>query len=147
MNRQDHSEAREIIVATAISEVVTELRMVDVSDYLAFIRFEQFASIADIVESAAELYFMPGTLKLGHGGEALVNWGEVPRIKLDLELRPQGATVYFTLAMEDKKAGVEVNYVSFDKPTPDPQENTRQLAAMIEHARIRKSPPVLQAAE
>lgn len=147
MNRQDHSESREIIVAEAISEVVTELRMVDVSDYLAFIRFEQFASIADIVESAAELYFMPGTLKLGHGGEALVNWGEVPKIRLDMELRPKGATVYFTLAMEDKKAGVEVNYVSFDQPTPDPQENTRQLAAMIEHSRIRKSPPLMQAAE
>lgn len=147
MNRQDHSESREIIVAEAISEVVTELRMVDVSDYLAFIRFEQFASIADIVESAAELYFMPGTLKLGHGGEALVNWGEVPKIRLDMELRPKGATVYFTLAMEDKKAGVEVNYVSFDQPTPDPQENTRQLAAMIEQSRIRKSPPLMQAAE
>jgi hypothetical protein len=147
MNRQDHSEAREIIVAHAISEVVSELRMVDVCDYLAFIRFEQFASIADLVDSAAELYFMPGTLKLGHGGEALVNWGEVPRIKLDMELRPQGATVYFTLAMDDKKAGVEVNYVNFDEPTPDPSENTRNLAAMIEHARIRKSPPALQAAE
>lgn len=147
MNRQDHSEAREIIVANAISEVVTELRMVDVCDYLAFIRFEQFASIADIVESAAELYFMPGTLKLGHGGEAMVNWGEVPRIKLDMELRPLGATVYFTLAMEDKQAGVQVNYVNFDEPTPDPGENTRNLAEMIEHARIRKSPPALQAAE
>ena len=142
MNKQDHSEAREIVVANAISEVVAELRMVDVCDYLAFLRFEQFASIADIVDSAAELYFMPGTLKLGHGGEAVVGWGEVPKIKLDLELRPQGATVYFTLAMHAESAGVEVNYVAFDKPTPDPDENTRNLALMIEHARIRKSPPL-----
>jgi hypothetical protein len=147
MNRQDHSETREIIVANAISEVVAELRMVDVGDYLAFLRFEQFGSIADIVESAAELYFMPGTLKLGHGGEAVVSWGEVPKIKLDLELRPRGATVYFTLKLEDEQAGVEVTYVAFDQPTPDADENTRNLAAMIEQARIRKSPPRQQAVE
>lgn len=147
MNRQSHSEEREIIVAHAISEVVTELRMIDVADLLAFIRLEQFGCIADLVDTAAELYFMPGTLRMGHGGEAQVAWGEPPTVKLDLELRPRGATVYFTLAMEDEVAGVEVNYVSFDEPDPDPNENTARLAAMLDHARIRKMPRHLQAAE
>ncbi len=63
MNRQAHSNCREVIVANAIQQVVSELRLVDVADYIAFMRLESFASIADIVDSAAELYFMPGTLQ------------------------------------------------------------------------------------
>jgi hypothetical protein len=139
MNRQPHSAAREVIVARAIEGVVAELRMVDIADYVAYIRLEHFSSISDIVDSAAELYFMPGTLRLGHGGEAHVGWSGAPRIVLDLELRPRGATVYFTLSLGETHAGVEVNYVSFDQPSPDPEHNTLFLQHGLDAARITKS--------
>jgi hypothetical protein len=139
MIRQPHSVSREALVAYAIRDVVSELRMVDVADYIAFIRMERYGNISDIVDSAAELYFMPGTLRLGHGGEAHVAWADTPRIVLDLELRSQGATVYFSLTMTDQTAAVEVNYVSFEAPDPDPLANTRRLEAAIEHARIRRT--------
>src|SRR5687768_2188845 len=109
MNRQPHAAPREVIVAEAIRDLVGELRLVDVADYIAFIRLEHFATVSDIVDSAAELFFMPGTLKLGHGGEAHVGWTETPRIVLDLELRPVGATVYFALSLDALTASVEVN--------------------------------------
>jgi hypothetical protein len=139
MIRQPHTSSREALVASAIQEVVSELRMVDVVDYIAFIRLERFGNISDIVESAAELYFMPGTLKLGHGGEAHVTWASPPQIVLDLELRSQGATVYFSLTMTDQHAAIDVNYVSFDAPDPDPTVNTRRLEDSLEYARIRKT--------
>lgn len=141
MNRQPHSAAREMIVANAIRDVVSELRMIDVADYIAFIRLESMASIADIVESAAELYFMPGTLRFGLGGEARVAWGETPSILLDLELRPKGAAVYFTLTLDAEHAAVEVTYVSFEEPLDDPETNTRFLEEALASARIRKSEP------
>ena len=139
MIRQPHSASREKIVADAIAEVVAELRMVDVADYVAFIRLEHFATVADIVDSAAEMFFMPGTVRLGHGGEAHVDWSEPPRIVLDLELRPAGATVYFALSLEDEAASVEVHYVAFDRPDPDPQRNTAFLVEAIDRSRIRKA--------
>lgn len=139
MNRQPHSAAREIIVADAIRDLANELRMIDVADYVAFIRLESMASIADIVESAAELYFMPGTLRLGHGCEAHVGWSDEPRIVLDLELKPRGVSVYFTLALCNEHATVEVNYVSFDAASPDPQANSAFLARALAGARIRKT--------
>jgi hypothetical protein len=139
MDRQPHSETREVIVAKAIESVVSELRMVDVADYVAYIKLERFANISDLVASAAELYFMPGTLRLGHGGEAQVCWATPPRIVLDLELRPRGATIYFTLALSDQHAEVDVNYVAFDEPDGDPDANTDFLAAAIADARIRKT--------
>jgi hypothetical protein len=139
MNRQAHADTRESIVANAIGEVVGELRLVDVADYIAFIRLEHFACLADLVDSAAELYFMPGTLRLGHGGEAHVDWGGSPRIVLDLELRPRGVTVYFQLILTEHQASVIVNYVSFQTQNDDPQHNTDLLQAAIDRARIRRT--------
>lgn len=141
MNRQPHSSTREIIVANAIKDVVSDLRMVDVGDYIAYIRLERFATVADLVESAAELYFVPGTLRMGHGGEAQAPWDEAPRIVLDLELRPVGATVYFALTMTDQYAAVEVNYVAFDNASDDPEANNAFLEAALAHARLYKSEP------
>ncbi|MFU0505494.1 hypothetical protein [Pseudaminobacter sp. NGMCC 1.201702] len=140
MNRQPHASTREIIVADAIQEVVSELRLVDVADYIAFIRLEHFACIADLVESAAELYFMPRVLRVGNGGEARVDWAEPPCIVLDLELRPQGATVYFALTLTAAHAAVEVNYVAFDKPHPDPEVNTAYLRAALQRSKICRTP-------
>ncbi|RUU09284.1 hypothetical protein EOD10_25435, partial [Mesorhizobium sp. M7A.T.Ca.TU.009.01.3.2] len=124
MNRQPHAKSREIIVASAIEQVVGELRLIDVADYIAFIRLEHFACLSDLVDSAVELFFMPGTLRLGHGGEAHVDWSGSPRIVLDLELRPPGVTVYFQLTLSELGASVAVNYVSFEKPGEDPERNT-----------------------
>lgn len=143
MIRQSHTAAREMIVADAIGDVVSELRMVDVADYIAFIRLEHFACLSDLIDSAAELYFMPGTLRLGHGGEAYVDWHGAPRIVLDLELRPPGVTVYFQLTLTADDASVVLNYVAFQNPDPDPEQNTRLLQQVLEEARIRK-PAVIE---
>ena len=143
MIRQSHSSSREVIVANAISDIVAELRLVDAADYIAFIRLEHFACISDLVDSAAELFFMPRTVRLGHGGEAHVGWSGPPRIELDLELRPRGATVYFTLTLGAEEASVEVNYVAFDEPDADPEKNTAFLAVAIEESRIRRTESVV----
>ena len=142
MNRQPHASSREIIVARAIDQVVRELRLIEVADYIAFIRLEHFACLSDLVDSAAELYFMPGTLRLGHGGEAHVDWSGNPRIVLDLELRPPGVTVYFQLTLSEHTASVVVNYVSFQRPNEDPERNTELLEAVLERARIRRTEPL-----
>lgn len=142
MNRQPHADTREAIVATAIEQVVRELRLVDVADYIAFIRLEHFACLSDLVDSAAELFFLPGTLRLGHGGEAHVEWSGNPRIVLDLELRPSGATVYFQLTLTEHQASVVVNYVSFEHPDEDPFRNTALLREALEGARIRRTEKV-----
>ncbi|MDX8465322.1 hypothetical protein RFM26_06455 [Mesorhizobium sp. VK23B] len=142
MNRQPHANSREQIVASAIQDVVGELRLIEVADYIAFIRLEHFACLSDLVDSAAELYFQPGTLRLGHGGEAHVDWMGHPRIVLDLELRPRGVTVYFQLTLTGQGTSVVVNYVSFEKPGETPEHNTALLEDAIDRARIRRTEPL-----
>lgn len=138
MIRQPHTAVREMIVAKAIEEVATELRLVDIADYVAYIRLERFSTIADIVDSAAELYFQPGTLRFGHGGSANVDWSGNPEILLDMQLQPSGATVYFTLKLADTTAAVDVNYVAFDESSEDPEENSRFLERAIAAARLKR---------
>ncbi|UCI09243.1 hypothetical protein [Mesorhizobium sp. B1-1-8] len=142
MNRQPHANSRELIVACAIEDVVGELRLIEVADYIAFIRLEHFACLSDLVDSAAELFFQPGTLRLGHGGEAHIDWNGSPRIVLDLELRPRGVTVYFQLTLSGQATSVVVNYVSFEKPGETPEHNTALLHEAIGQARIRKTEPL-----
>lgn len=137
MDRQPHSSAREIIIGDAIGEVVAELRMVDVADYIAFIRMERMSAIADIIDTAAELYFQPGTVRLGHGCDLIVTWEEAPRVKLDMELRPRGATVYFSLILGDRQAEIDLTYVAFDEADPDPATNTDFLQSTIAAARLK----------
>lgn len=142
MDRQPYATSREIIVAKAIEDVVGELRLIEVADYIAFIRLEHFACLSDLVDSAAELFFQPGTLRLGHGGEAHIDWSGSPRIVLDLELRPRGVTVYFQLTLTERGASVVVNYVSFEKPGETPDHNTALLLEAVDQARIRKAEPL-----
>jgi hypothetical protein len=142
MNRQPHANSRELIVADAIEPVVGELRLIEVADYIAFIRLEHIACLSDLVDSAAELYFHPGTLRLGHGGEAHVDWAGSPRIVLDLELRPRGVNIYFQLTLTGQDTSVVVNYVSFEKPGETPEHNTALLEGAIDEARIRKPEPL-----
>lgn len=142
MHKQAFSVSREAIVADAIKEFVSELRMVDLADYVSFIHLGHMANLADIVDSAAELFFMPGTLKLGHGGNLEINWTGEQRVMLDLELKPSGVTVFFTLSLGDTEAGIDVNYVAFEKPEEEPEANTAFLEAALEAARIRKTAPL-----
>ncbi|CAG0967314.1 MAG: hypothetical protein F9K19_16695 [Rhizobiaceae bacterium] len=137
MIRQPHTAVREMIVAKAIEEVASELRLVDIADYVAYIRLERFAAIADIVDSASELFFMPGTLCFGHGGSANVDWSGNPEILLDMQLKPGGVTVYFTLKLANLTAAVDVNYVAFEESSDDPEENSRFLETAIAAARLK----------
>jgi hypothetical protein len=98
------------------------------------------------VESDAERFFMPGTLKLGHGGDVQLDWTGERKVCLELELRPRGATVYFTLTLAAETAGVDVNYVAFDEPGATAEQNTAFLEAAIEDSRIRPSEALGKAA-
>ncbi|WP_099863950.1 hypothetical protein [Pararhizobium haloflavum] len=130
------TEEREKIVADALRPVASELRLIDAGDLISMLKFECYGDLTDLVASAAELYFQPGTVKLGIGGDYWLDWGTHPRVVLDLELRPAGVTVYTRLTLEDATAGVEISHIAFDEPADDPVVNTLLLAESLTHARF-----------
>jgi len=136
MKKCPYTEQREKIVAEAISPVASELRLLDASDLISLLRFELYGNIADMVSSAAELYFHPGTINFGSGGDYRLEWGEVPEVVLDLEIKPRDVTVYARLSLTKDLAGIEINHIAFQNPSADPDENTNFLAWSLREAKF-----------
>ncbi len=99
--------------------------------------FESYGDIADLIASSAELYFQPGTVCLGTGGDYVLEWGGHPKVTLDLELRPAGVTVYLRLSLEDANATIEITYITFDDPSANPEENTDFLEKALASAALK----------
>lgn len=136
MRKCSYSAQRERIVADAIGPVASELRLLDAADLVSLLRFECYGNLSDLVSSAAELYFLPGTVVFGAGGDYKLDWGGEPEVTLDLELRPRGVTVYAKLQLGDKRAGVEITHVAFENPADDPEDNTDLLATSLRDAKF-----------
>lgn len=139
MKKCSYSDQREKIIADAINPIATELRLLDAADLIAMVRFECYGNIADLVSSAAELYYHPGTVNFGAGAEYKLEWDGIPEVTLDLELKPEGATVYAQLTLAARHAAVEINHIAFQNPSVNPDENTAFLRKSFEAARFVRS--------
>ena len=138
---QDHLLAREMALAEGVKQVADELRLVDLVDFVSYIRAEQFANIEDILNSSVELYFKPGTLTFGWVADLAVDWDKPPRIILDMEFRHLSVFAFFGLALEAEHESVEIRFISFENASEDPSENTRRLVEAIADARLPATPP------
>lgn len=127
---------RERALANGVRELASELRMVEPADYVAFVRTERFANIANLVASSAELFFKPGTIIFGQSGEVELTWDEPPSVALDMEFRHLHVNVFFRLVLEARSAGVEITYLSFEGASDVPDDNTRRLIDAIADARL-----------
>ncbi len=134
MKKCSYSAEREEILARAIGPVAAELRLIDAGDLISLLKFEYYSSLSDLVDSAAELYFHPGTVYFGIGGDYKLDWDTYPSITLDLEIKPKGVTIYAQLMLEKDHAGVNINYINFQNPSNDPNENTAFLEDSLRHA-------------
>src|SRR5215813_8395700 len=121
-------------LADGLRDVASELRLIEATDLVAFIRTEQFANIANLVNSSTELYFKPGSVRFGQSGDVSLKWGGAPTIALDMEFHHARVKVYFRLLLEALQAGVEITYINFEDASADPAQNTRALVEAIASA-------------
>ncbi|MGH6761679.1 MAG: hypothetical protein ACRECW_08875 [Phyllobacterium sp.] len=135
MRSMEYSAAREAIIAAHLEPVIKELLLVDPADYIAFIRCELLANIADIVQSAAELHFMPGVLRFGHGGDYKLGWLSSPEVALDLEFQNMGVHAYFRIVFAADAVRLNLHHISFERPDSDPDNNTSLFSNAFEQAR------------
>jgi hypothetical protein len=138
MQRQGnhYTYEREKALAEGLRDVASELRLIEATDLVAFIRTEQFANIGNLVNSSTELYFKPGTVRFGQSGDVSLKWGSAPTIMLDMEFHYARVNVYFRLLLESLQAGVEIHYINFEDGAADPDQNTQRLIAALANARL-----------
>lgn len=146
MRKCPHTAEREKIVAEALRPVATELRLIDPADLVSLLRYERWGNLTDLVSSAAELYFLPGTVRFGIGGDYNLDWNRLPEIVLDLEVKPRGVTIYAKLSLADVQAGLEISHIAFDEPSSDQAENTAFLSQSLMESRFIVIPPAAELA-
>jgi hypothetical protein len=135
-NFRRHLQAHEKIIADAIVEVATELRLADASELMVLIRNNQDANIADLVNSSTELYFKPGALKYALSAGCNVGWDSAPTIALDMELRGEAVCVFFRLLLGRSRAGVDILDIIFDEKGLDQATKTQRLIEAVAAARL-----------
>lgn len=135
----DYSALRAKAIAEGIGAVAAELRMINVADFISFIRLEQFGNIRDIVNSSMELYFKHGTLSYGCAADYELEWDRPPAIFIDMDFRHRQVAVSFNLVLRAYHAAVSIRSISFDTSSSDPEEDTRHLIAAIADARLAAS--------
>ena len=140
MQRQGNTYTleREKALADGLRDVAAELRLIDAADLIAFIRTEQFANIANLVNSSTELYYKPGTLSFGRSGDIDVEVGR--------RRRPSRSTWNSTTCRSAStsaccwrrcRPAIEINYIGFESAArPIRTENTQRLIAAIANASI-----------
>lgn len=113
MLAQDVCTELETFVANAISRLVAELRLIDIGDYIAYLRMEQFRGVADLVHNAAELYFTPGYVEFAMEGEAVTEWGRAPAATLMLRINSLMGRAHVAVKLCEDHAEVRLTYVDF----------------------------------
>lgn len=126
--------SHEKIIAQALAPIAKELRLIDIADLIALLRFEAHASLADLVTSSAELYFLPGVVRLGSGGDYVVNWDNDPVIHLDLEINLEHIKIYVRLSLEKHHCATHIDHIDFIHTPSSTEDGARRLEDALSQA-------------
>ena len=133
--------ARADLIADALAATIAELRLVDAGDFIAYIRAGQWANIADLVDSSAELSFQDGALSFACQADFALGWDQTPSISLDLEFQSFALSAFFTLTLGRRHSAVELKSLWFAVEPDDEAEGTRLLKEALATARLATEAP------
>jgi len=131
----------EEMIARAMVDVATELRLADPSELILMIRNEQAANIADLVNSSSELFFKSGTLRYALSAQCDVQWDTTPVVRLEMEFHYAPVCAFFSLMIGQKCAAIDVAEILFDDETLDNEAKDERLSAAIASARLQPPRP------
>ncbi len=124
-----------------MKDLASELRLIDATDFAAFIRIGHMANLRSLVQSSAELHFKPGTLELAELGEIELGWFKPPLITLPMKFRHGGVRVYFRLRLAALSAAVEVESITVENEAAGEDLNLKLEAALREARAVRTPQP------
>jgi hypothetical protein len=127
---------RERIIADALVDVASELRLTDAAELVAMIRNDHAANIADLVNSSTELFFKSGTLRYALSASVKAPWDGPPVVALDMEFRHAMVSAFFRLTIGQRQAGVEIMDILFDEKGLNERGKAERLATALASARV-----------
>jgi len=127
---------RDQIIADALIDVASELRLTDATELMSMIRNDHAANIGDLVNSSTELFFKSGTLRYALSASFKAPWDATPTVEIDMEFRHATVCAFFRLKIGQRRAGVEIIDILFEEPGLDDFAKSERLAAALENARL-----------
>jgi len=131
---------RERLIADALVDVASELRLTDAAELVAMIRHDHAANIADLVNSSTELFFKSGTLRYALWASVKAPWDGTPVVALDMEFRHAMVSAFFRLTIGQRQAGVQIRDILFDEQGLSASAKTHRLAEALRRARVAHKP-------
>ena len=128
---------RQEAIASALADFIEDLKLVDVVDFVAYIRTEQHGNIEELIKTSAELYFKEGSLRYSMAANSELEWDSTPKVSLDLEFFNLGVWIYFTVVLAWPDNAVNVSYVEVPEAAGDKNKETNMLLAALKDARLR----------
>ena len=122
---------RERIIADALVDVASELRLTDPAELIFMIRNDNAANIADLVNSSTELFFRSGTLRYALSASFKAPWDATPVVAIDMEFRHGMVSAFFKLTIGQRRAGVEIIDILFDERGLDERAKARAPACRL----------------
>ena len=127
---------REQIIADALVDVASELRLTDAAELVTLIRNDHAANIADLVNSSSALFFKSGTLRYALSASVTAPWDGTPVVAFDLEFRHARVCAFFRLTIAHRLAGIEIMDVLFDEKGLNEPAKAQRLATALASARL-----------
>ena len=137
MSSLNRDRLRQEAIANALTEFIEDLKLVDVVDFIAYIRTDQHGNIEELINTSSELYFKEGCLRYSMAAQAEVEWETTPRICLDLEFFNKGVWIYFTAVLAWPDNAVNVSYVEVPEAAGNKDKETELLLEALKDARLR----------
>ena len=131
--------ACEKLLAGALRDIATELRLVDIGDLIAYVRANKLANIRDLVASSCEPYFHLGAWQFGDAADAETPWDAPARILLDLEFSHGGVTAFLRLTLSPANAAVEILGLHSAAESSSDKVGPPQLARALARAALNAS--------
>jgi hypothetical protein len=108
----EHIQRCEQVLAESVIDVARDLRLVDATELVAWLRGQRFGNIAAVVRSSAELFFKGDALRFAMSGAADLAWSGRLAINLDMEFQHAGVECHFRLYLYDAFVGVGISYLT-----------------------------------
>ncbi len=131
-----HFRACEMLLAKAMTETAAEVRMIEPVDLVANIHHERTGHVRDLVESAAELFFKPGTVSICGAGSVRLGWETPVAICFHMEFRNRGVGAYFRLWVSAGEIGVQLDLLDAFRNQTATAETVQQFSAVLDDARL-----------
>ena len=124
------------VLSDNLREFTADLRTIDLSDLVAFLRFGCYATVEDLVLSSTELFFKSGTLNFAWTGEVDLPWDAQPSVTMGMEFRHRAVSVFFDLSLRAYDDTVKVCGILFEGDGDEADDKVARLSQAIAEARL-----------